>query len=193
MRSAAVLGILVLLALACGCYSPAIAIAGRSAIEEEVTTAAVRHTIEKLSLQDGPPKQTRELQVAVPRGSDEAVIRARLEERLAQEGWVVGPAADGDAPVLTAVVPFAGADTESSLWGIPLFVPGVPVMLGDLSLYRSNTIRGRARVELWTSGSVRPLAVSEGSRYYRTATFFTFIGPFRFTDLNLGPPPGEER
>jgi hypothetical protein len=113
---------LVTLAATSGCFSPALAVPDRSAIEEEVTSGAVLHTIHRLSFDDVASKQTRELRLAVPRGSDEA----------------------------------------------------------------------RARVELWTSGSVRPFAVSEGSRFYRTATFFTFIGPFRFTDLKLGPPPGEE-
>ena len=33
---------------------------------------------------------------------------------------------------------------------------------------------------------------SEASRYYRNVTFLTFIGPFRFSNLEEGPLPGDE-
>ena len=71
----------------------------------------------------------------------------------------------------------------------------MPVALGDVSVYKSSTLTGRARLELsvW-SPDRRELAVipaTEASRYYRNVSVLTFIGPFRFTNLDE-PLPGDE-
>ena len=94
------------------------------------------------------------------------------------------------------MVPFAGVDTEGMLLGIPFVVPGLPVALGDISLYKSSTVTGRARVDLsaWSADRSRETTVpaTEASRYYRNVTVLTFIGPFRFTNLDERPLPGHE-
>ena len=89
----------------------------------------------------------------------------------------------------------AGVDAEATLIGIPFVVPGLPVAFGDISLYKSSTVTGRARLELsaW-SPERRKVAVApptQASRYYRNVTVLTFIGPFRFSNLDE-PLPGDE-
>jgi len=39
---------------------------------------------------------------------------------------------------------------------------------------------------------VAALPAAEASRYYRNVTFFTFFGPFRFSNLDEDPLPGDE-
>jgi hypothetical protein len=185
-------------ALACsGCYSPIPHFEYPSAIEQEMAGAAIRGSVDGIELPEIDRQKAYVLRVTAPTGVDTALIRARLEERLAaaQVRLRAEPAPRG-TPVLVAVVPFAGVDTEATLFGIPFVVPGLPVALGDISLYKSSTLMGRARVELsvWSAehDELVKAPPSEASRYYRNVTVLTFVGPFRFSNLEEGPLPGDE-
>ena len=179
------------------CFAPIVSIDTRSALEQQLTSAALHRGVAKLDLRPLEREPVYRLELAVPAGSDEALIRARLEERLASEGVRLRRGDDATAaPTLRATVPFNGVDVEATLLGLPFVVPGLPVALGDISIYRSSQLTGRARIEL----SVRDerdlarvfSAASEASRYYRNFTFFMFIGPFRWTNLDEARPGDEE-
>jgi hypothetical protein len=186
---------------AAGCFAPIVSVSDRSALEQQLTSAALRRSVAKLDLAALDRNATYALELATPEGGDTALIRARITERLANEGVRVasgaGDAADpAAAPTLRAVVPFSGVDLESTLLGLPFVVPGLPVALGDISIYRSSQLTGRARVELSLREAEDPSlvfsAASEASRYYRNFTFLTFVGPFRWTNLDEGYPGEEE-
>jgi hypothetical protein len=159
-----------------------------------MTSAAISRSVAALQVDAIDPRNAYLLRIAAPTGVDTALIRARLQQRLAEARIRLAPETSSRGPALLAVVPFAGVDWEATLLGVPFAVPGLPVGLGDISLYKSSTVTGRARVELtaWRADRAQvTVPASEASRYYRNVTFLTFIGPFRFTDLHE-PLPGEE-
>jgi hypothetical protein len=159
-----------------------------------MTSAAISRSVAALQVDAIDPRNAYLLRIAAPTGVDTALIRARLQQRLAEARIRLAPETSSRGPALLAVVPFAGVDWEATLLGVPFAVPGLPVGLGDISLYKSSTVTGRARVELtaWRADRAQvTVPASEASRYYRNVTFLTFIGPFRFTDLDE-PLPGEE-
>lgn len=178
-----------------GCFAPLKTVVARSALEQELATSAARRTAARLDLGALDRGHPYRLEIAAPATSDADVVRSLLETRLGEAGIRLIRRADADVPVLRATVPFASVDAEASLLGIPFVVPGLPVALGDISLYKSSTLTGRARIELsvWSpEGDLEAaLPAVEGSRYYRNVTVLTFVGPFRFTDL-ARPLPGEE-
>jgi len=180
-----------------GCFSPILHPEYPSAIEQEMTSMAIRRSVAGIALPELDRRTQYVLRVAAPTGIDTALIRARLEQRLAAAQIRVRaePAPRG-SPTLLAVVPFAGVDVEATLFGVPFVVPGLPVALGDISLYKSSTLTGRARVELsvWSAqrDEVAVAPPSEASRYYRNVTVLTFLGPFRSSNLEEGPLPGDE-
>jgi hypothetical protein len=179
-----------------GCFAPLKDFENPRAIEQEMTSAAITRSVAALQVEAIDRRKSYLLRVAAPTGVDTAVIRAQLQQRLADAEIRVEPETSSRGPTLLAVVPFAGIDTEATLFGIPFVVPGLPVTLGDISLYKSSTITGRARVELsaWSADRERVTTVpaTEASRYYRNFTVLTFIGPFRFTNLDEEPLPGDE-
>jgi hypothetical protein len=189
-------------ALLCsGCFSPIFHPEYRSAIEQQMISEAIERCVESLELPGTDPRAAYALRIAAPTGVDTALIRARLEQRLAEAQIRVQPEKTpprkpSRTPTLVAVVAYAGMDAEATLIGIPFIVPGIPVALGDISLYKSSTLTGRARVELsaWSANheKVGTAPPSEASRYYRNFTVLTFIGPFRSSNLDERPLPGDE-
>jgi hypothetical protein len=163
-------------------------------------SAALTRCVDALEIDQIDPEKVYALQIAAPTGVDTALIRARLQQRLSDRNIRLQPetatrATLTNSPLLLAVLPVAGADTEATLIGVPFVVPGLPVSLGDVSLYKSSTLTGRARLELsvW-SPERRELAVippTNASRYFKNVTVLTLIGPFRFSNLEE-PKPGEE-
>ena len=196
MAARAAHGFAILALLGSGCFAPLKDAELPSAIEQEMTSAAITGSVAALQVEALDARSVYLLRIAAPTGVDTALIRARLQQRLAQAGVRLQPETASDGPVLIAVVPFAGVDAEATLFGIPFAVPGLPVALGDISVYKSSTLTGRARVELsaWSADRVEEttLPAAEDSRYFRNFTFLTFIGPFRSTNLDEGPLPGDE-
>ena len=188
------------LLLCTGCVAPIKVLVAPSAIEQQMANVAVERCVNGLEIQQIDPAKRYALRVAAPPGVDTTLIRARLEQRLADANIRIQPetakrAMLSRSPMLLAVLEVAGVDAEATLIGIPFVVPGMPVAFGDVSLYKSSTLTGRARLELsvWSEDR-RELAVippTEASRYYRNITVLTFIGPFRFSNLEE-PLPGDE-
>jgi hypothetical protein len=196
MRARSAHSFVFLALLGSGCFAPLKDLENSSAIEQEMTSAAIARSVAALQAEALDARSIYLLRIAAPTGVDTALIRARVQERLAKAGIRLQPETAARGPVLLAVVPFAGADVEATLIGIPFVVPGLPVGLGDISLYKSSTVTGRARVELsaWSADRERVTTVpaTEASRYFRNVTVLTFIGPFRFTNLDEKPLPGNE-
>jgi hypothetical protein len=179
-----------------GCFAPLKELENASAIEQEMASVAITRSVAALDVDAIDRATPYQLRIAAPTGVDTALIRARLEQRLARADIRLAPESSTHDATLLAVVPFAGTDAEATLIGFPFAVTGLPIAFGDISLYKSSTVTGRARVELsaWTADQVQVASVPpvEASRYFRNVTFLTFIGPFRFTNLDEGPDPGEE-
>jgi len=188
------------LLLCTGCFAPIKTLIDPSAMEQQMASEAVRRCVDALPIERIDPAKRYALRVAAPTGVDTALIRARLEQRLADANIRIYPDTSTRAtlrasPTLLAVLPVAGVDIEATLIGVPFVVPGMPVALGDISLYKSSTMTGRARLELsvWSADrrELDVIPTTEASRYFRNVTFLTFIGPFRFTNLD-DPLPGDE-
>jgi len=183
-----------------GCFAPLKNLVDASAMEQQMRSAAITRCVDQLDVRGIDPGKRYALQVAAPSGVDTALLRARLAQRLADAEIRLQPETSSRktlaaSPMILAVMPVAGVDTEATLIGIPFVVPGLPVAFGDISLYKSSTVTGRARLELsaW-SPERRRVAVAppaQASRYYRNVTVLTFVGPFRFSDLDE-PLPGNE-
>ncbi|HKA13946.1 MAG TPA: hypothetical protein VKH41_02930 [Myxococcota bacterium] len=195
MKALAALAFVFFALLASGCFAPLKQLVHASAIEQQLTSAAIARSVAALPVEGIDHRNRYVLRIAAPKGVDTSLIRARLEQRLADVDIRLQPERAARGPELLAEVPFAGADSEVTLIGVPFVVPGLPVALGDISLYKSSTVTGRARVELsaWSRDRARvtSLPAVEASRYYRNVTFLTFIGPFRFSNLDE-PLPGDE-
>lgn len=217
-RVPALLFVLVPLA---GCYAPLQTPPARGALEQQVVAEAIRAAVDRLDLDALALSHDLAYEVSV-RGlveTDRQWVQACLEERLTrneiqvsrgapergprpgapQRSLPAGAPGDEAAPEavtrLEVVVAYAGNDLEKTLIGFPLFVPGVPVALGSLSLYDASTTTGRARLGLraWDGQRlVRTLPEVQESRYHRSMTFLTFLGPFRSTDLATWEEPGSE-
>ena len=201
MRALAAQSFIAVALLSTGCFAPLKELQNASAIEQEMTSAAIARSVASLQVEGIDRRRPYVLRIAAPTGVDTALIRAQLEERLAMaeiriERETSKPEAAPRGPSLLAVVPYAGVDSEAILIGVPFVVPGLPVALGDISLYKSSTVTGRARVELsaWSADRARVAAfpAAEASRYYRNVTILTFLGPFRFSNLDEPPFPGDE-
>jgi hypothetical protein len=201
VKSRGSIAALLLLPVFCGgCFAPLKTLINASAIEQQMTSAAVARCVDGLDLEGIDPSRPYALQVAAPSGVDTSLIRAELARRLADAQIRLQPetarrATLSRSPLLLVELPVAGVDAEATLIGIPFVVPGLPVAFGDISLYKSSTVTGRARLELsaW-SPERRKVAVApptQASRYYRNVTVLTFIGPFRFSNLDE-PLPGDE-
>ena len=206
-------------ALACAlaappCFSPIKEPVERTALHQQVTTAAVDDAISALDLASLDRSATWAVLVTAPRATDESWIRAALRARLRAEGLRVASQPGEATQQMQVVVPYAGSDLQTSLFGIPVFVPGLPFSFGDISLYKSSTLTGRAalRPQVTTAPGARASPTAEtparegdggerlvtqlgeahGSRYFKNLTFLTFIGPFIRTDLERFEEPGNE-
>ena len=186
----------ILALLGSGCFAPLKEIENATAIEQEMTSAAISRGVAALQVEAIDARPSYLLQIAAPAGVDQSLIRSRVQQRLADAQIRVAPESAKRGPSLLVEVPFAGTDAEATLLGIPFVVPGLPVTLGDISIYKSSTVTGRARVELsaWSADHERVTTVpaTEASRYFRNFTVLTFIGPFRITNLDEKPLPGDE-
>jgi hypothetical protein len=188
------------LLLCTGCFAPIKTLVEPSAIEQQMANEAITRCVDALAIDQIDPAPRYALRVAASTGVDSALIRARLEQRLADANIRLHPdtarrATLRSSPTLLAVLPVAGVDLEATLIGIPFVVPGMPVALGDVSVYKSSTLTGRARLELsvWSSDrrEIAVIPATQASRYYRNVTVMTFIGPFVSSNLDE-PLPGEE-
>ncbi len=188
-------GSMVALSLLTGCYSPMMTQPGRTAIEQQVTAAAIQACVDQLDTRDIDRAVAYRLSVSTLEDVDLDWVRACVQDRLFRDGIRVteDPTALGH---IEAVVAFAGADYESTLIGIPLFVPGTPVALGDISLYKSRTQIGRARLALhvWREGHLALIVPEvQDSRYFKNESYLTVIGSFVSTNIADFRAPGDEQ
>ena len=171
---------------------------GRSAIEQQVTSEAVRAAVDGLEL-GSLQRVPYQVRVSAAADVDREWVTVCVRDRLVAEGHTVlakvGPVLD-PTHVIDLTVSHAATDLEATLIGIPLFVPGVPVAFGDLSLYKSDTITGRARLgaHIFDPGGRLVATVDEvqRSRFFRNETFLTFIGAFIRSNISDFVEPGEE-
>jgi hypothetical protein len=144
----------ILAPLASGCFAPLKNLQDESAIEQEMTSAAIARSVAALPVEAIDRRKAYLLRIAAPTGVDTALIRARLQQRLSEQQIRTQPESATRGPTLLAVVPFAGADVESTLIGIPFAVPGVPAGLGDISS-RSSPSSDRSGSRTSTKGRCR--------------------------------------
>lgn len=194
LRRFRVTPVLLLPTLLVGCFSPFMAIPGRSAIDQQVTAEAIRAAVNDLEL-EGLPEGTFEVRVSAPREADVDWVAACARDRLSRDGHRVADKGKS-THTFEVTVAHAASDLEQTLIGIPLFIPGVPVAFGDISLYKSNTLTGRARLgaHVYDRSGRLTLLVPETqeSRFFKNESFFTFIGAFIRTDVDEFVEPGDE-
>ncbi|MEQ8762835.1 MAG: hypothetical protein RL885_02840 [Planctomycetota bacterium] len=177
-----------------GCFSPYMTQPGRTGIEQQVTSAAIQACVAQLDTTAIDRRFQYRLTVSTLADVDAEWVRACVQERLFRDGVRV---TDGVAAGhIEVAVAFAGADYESTLIGIPLFLPGTPIAFGDISLYKSNTQTGRARMSLqvWIDSRLAMVTPEvQDSRYFKNESFLTVIGSFISTDLPGFREPGDEQ
>lgn len=185
-----------LVLLQAGCFAPVKSAPVRSSVDQQVTTSAVRAAVAAFDLGALETGALYAVRVDAPAGADADWIRGALEARLLAQGFHVTGEAEEATHRLVALVPYAGSDLERTLIGIPLLVPGLPASLGDLSVYKSSTLTGRAalRLQVRDAGGrlVTRVPTSRASRYVQNLTFLTFIGAFLRTDVEDFVSPGSE-
>jgi len=169
------------------CFAPAKPPPAFPAIEQQVTSAAVSAAVAGIDLDGLETHRPYRVHVTAAWDAEKGVVRAALEQRLAEAGYrVVREDAPGVA-VLEAVVSHAGSDIETSLLGIPLFVPGLPIAFGDISVWKSSTVTGRARlgIHVWDPEQrfEQVIDPAQADRKVMNFSVFTFIGPFLYTDV----------
>jgi hypothetical protein len=77
----------------------------------EMTSAAVTRSVAALQVEAIDRRKPYRLRIAAPPGVDTALIRAQLQQRLADAEIRVEPETSSRGPTLLAVVPFAGVGT----------------------------------------------------------------------------------
>lgn len=178
-----------------GCFAPVKKVHERTALEQQLVSTAVVRAVDRLEVEPLAGNGPYQLVVTAPRDSDADWVRSCVERRLFREGIRVSRRATLDSPILEAAVAFAGSEIESSLIGFPLFIPGIPVIFGAVSLYKSETQHGRARLGLKVWDKEGNLAgevpEAEAATYYMNYSFLTFIGTFVSTDMEEFLPPGD--
>ncbi|MEM7264049.1 MAG: hypothetical protein AAF488_18835 [Planctomycetota bacterium] len=178
-----------------GCFSPDKTIPGRTAIDQQVTSAAICAAIEELDLSGVDPERDYWIHVTGPRDIDSGWVGTCLRRRMARDGFDIYYDQKPNRLRLEAVVDHAASDLESTLLGVPLNLPGVG-NFGDVSLYKSATQTGRASIGLliWgESGKLDHVVPSvRASRFFLNETYLTFIGSFVRTNLEGYVPPGQE-
>lgn len=181
-----------------GCFAPVKKIAERTALEQQVVAAAVFRAVEAIPIEDAGLEGTYRVEVNSPDGVDGHLVKSILYKRLFEAGIGITENESHRVPRLLAHVVYAGSDLEYSLIGFPLYIPGIPIVFGTLSVYSAETQRGRARIRIsiWdeeqTLLSQVPRSV-DGTSYFKNETFLMFIGPFLGTDMADFLTPGEER
>ena len=185
---------LLTLLLTTGCFSPAKIQTHRSAIDQQVTAAAVRAAVAELDLELLDRAPTYRLQMSGLADSDLDWVRVCLRRRLGELGIVTTESDRPESMVLEASVDFAGSDVESTLIGFPIYVPGSASPVADVSLYKSTTQTGRARLGLmvWTPEGrlLQSIPDVQATRYFTNMTYLTFFGEFISTDLEEFAAPG---
>jgi len=169
------------------CFAPVKPPPAFPAVEQQVTSAAVSAAVARIDFDGLETHRPYRVQVTAAWDAEKGVVRAALEQRLAEAGYrVVREEAPGVA-LLEAVVSHAGSDIETSLLGVPIFVPGLPLAFGDISLWKSSTVTGRARlgIHVWDADArfEHAIAPAQADRKITNFSFFTFIGPFLYTDV----------
>ena len=172
----------------CGCFAPDKRVYERTAIEQQVTAVAIERALDGLQIEAAPIPTPVFLHTVSPAESEHDLVHSLLINRLADAGIAVAREETENIPILEAHVLFAGSDTQLRLLGIPIALPTVvPTALPDLSLWKTETQMGRARLGLtaWGSDGARLAEVeeSEGEAYFTNFTILTFIGGFRWTDI----------
>ncbi len=169
-----------------GCFSPEKTIHGRSAIDQQVTAAAIRAAVGRLDLHNLDKAGLYWLETKGSKDIDAEWVEVCLRRRLAREGFQIYERDGNNRLKIQATVDFAASDLESTLIGVPLYLPGTG-SLGDVSLYKSSTQIGRAQLGLlvWDSTGrlIQSVPEAQASRFFSNETYFTFIGPFTRTDL----------
>ncbi|MCA8960169.1 MAG: hypothetical protein KDC38_06630 [Planctomycetes bacterium] len=182
-----------LLALS-GCFSPAKVQTHRTAIDQQVTAAAVKAAVAALDLELLDRAPVYRLRLSGLADADLDWVRVCLRRRLAELGVVTTDADAPDAMTLEASVEYAGSDIESTLIGFPIYIPGSASPLADVSLYKSTTQIGRARLALlvWTAQGrlLQTIPDVQATRHFTNMTYLTFFGDFVSTDIEDFVRPG---
>lgn len=168
-----------------GCFAPLKEVRARSALEQQVTSAAIKAAVAELDLAALERSLNYVLEVRAPENSDRESVRGALETHLLDNGFNVRRTVD-EAVILEATVDFAGSDSESFLLGIPLVIPGLTWTL-DISVYKSTTLTGRAQLGLsvWDSEGrlVRRIPPAQATRFFQNYTWFSAFGSFIDTNV----------
>ena len=169
------------------CFAPLKQVSGRTAIDQQLTSAAISRAVDKLDLDLESLGDRYRIVVTAPNQVDTQWVKACLERRLQREGVPKGQKDSQELPTLEAVVAYAGSDVEGVLWGIPLVYPPIVTPFGHISLWKSDTQLGRARIGLFLwdgkGNLIREVPETEGKAYINNQTYLTLFGPFMFTDL----------
>jgi len=180
--------VLVVIAVAqVGCFEPLKEVKGRSAIEQQVTSVAIERAINMLEIPPDKFNDTYKIKVTGLAGTDKEWVQACLQRRLHAEGIRVDQSDNEDLSVMEAIVTYAGSDLEMMIFGVPLFIPGIPAALGDVSVLKWETQHGRAKIGLclWSPEEELLFCIKDKKARvkFMNHTYLTFIGPFIYTDI----------
>ena len=179
-----------------GCFAPYVAIPGRTAIDQQVTSEAIRFAVDDMQLGGLPREGVYRVQVAGLVDIDREWIAACVRDRLLRESHAVSRGESASQYTFEVTVAHAASDLEQTLIGIPLFIPGAPLSFGDLSLYKSSTVTGRARLGAHIYDAhdrlIHDVPEVQRSRFFRSETYLTLIGSFYDTDVPDFVEPGDE-
>ena len=173
-----------LFALLAGCFNPAMMVDGRTALEQELTRAAIFRAVKQLPIHKNVLQGRWKIAVVSPDSDDDSWTRTLLRQHLALQGANIVTNTTENLPVVEAVVQFAGSDIDNFIVGIP-----IPGSMGNSSFgfYHDSSEKGRAHIQLnfWTSDGklLAHTPAALGEAHYSEITVLTFIGPFSFTDL----------
>ena len=172
-------------ALAVGCFNPAVEIYQRSALEQQLTRAAIWRTIQRLAVHKAALEGKWKVMVLAPNPRDESWIRGALILRLYDLGVNVVRGEHPDASTIVAGVVYAGMDIDN-------FAVGIPIPGGDgraLAFYQSVTERGRAQMFLsFMDAQGAPIGTTdpvERDAHYTAIYVLTAFGPLALTDIDI--------
>lgn len=185
MRAVAILVLITSCQFLAGCFNPTLKVDGRTAIEQQLTRAAIQRAIAELPIHRSVLEGRWKVESVGPDLKDDPWTRAMVRQRLVKAGARISTDPAEKLPVVQATLMFAGSDMDSFVAGVPL--PGT-MGAASLSFYHENVERGRARVRLnfWDADGklVAQTPAGVGEAHYGDYFILTFIGPFSFTDLN---------
>ena len=172
-------------ALLAGCFNPAMMVDGRTALEQELTRAAIFRAVKQLPIHKNVLQGRWKITVVSPDSNDDSWTHAQLRQHLVLLGADIATKTMENLPEVEAIVQFAGSDIDNFIIGIP-----IPGTMGNSSFgfYHDSSEKGRARVQLnfWTAEGklLAQTPVALGEAHYTDITVLTFIGPFSFTNLH---------